>query len=344
MRDSYSYDVALSFAGEDRPYVQAVAETLRSLEARVFYDAFEEADLWGKDLYAHLSDIYEHRAYVTVMFISSHYKSKAWTNKERESAQARALYENREYILPVRFDDTVVPGLSHNIGYIDARNRTPQELAALILRKLPRDDLPKSQADAIPWAVHVTERTEKDIDHLTSARVAHVSLQHGFPFVHVLKTVSSHDLVGTKVFVLSTNEDYRREALLVLEANDIASLGVLTQDRMDEEIKAHMFGFWGDKDNIADDWNEIIMRIGAIANYVFANASNGAGYPLKIWARYEEKYIAVGPPNCADDCPPDLRAEFPVNKIKYIMSMFPIYRSLVIAEECERICAGRTTT
>ena len=52
MRDSYSYDVALSFAGEDRPYVQAVAETLRSLKARVFYDAFEEADLWGKDLYA----------------------------------------------------------------------------------------------------------------------------------------------------------------------------------------------------------------------------------------------------------------------------------------------------
>ena len=44
------YDVALSFAGEDRKYVHRVAEALAEKGVKVFYDNFEEADLWGKYL------------------------------------------------------------------------------------------------------------------------------------------------------------------------------------------------------------------------------------------------------------------------------------------------------
>ena len=51
------YDVALSFAGEDREYVDAVASHLQEAGVRVFYDRFEETKLWGKNLYDHLSDI-----------------------------------------------------------------------------------------------------------------------------------------------------------------------------------------------------------------------------------------------------------------------------------------------
>ena len=42
------YDVALSFAGEDRPYVQQVAQRLVESGIKVFYDDFEKVDLWGK--------------------------------------------------------------------------------------------------------------------------------------------------------------------------------------------------------------------------------------------------------------------------------------------------------
>ena len=45
--DSDKYDVALSFAGENREYVKQVAEILRSSNVRVFYDAYEEVALWG---------------------------------------------------------------------------------------------------------------------------------------------------------------------------------------------------------------------------------------------------------------------------------------------------------
>ncbi len=53
----FEYDVCLSFAGEDRAYVKEVASKLREMSIRVFYDDYEQAELWGKDLYTHLDAI-----------------------------------------------------------------------------------------------------------------------------------------------------------------------------------------------------------------------------------------------------------------------------------------------
>ena len=57
MSQETQYDVALSFAGEQRAYVRQVAELLRRSNVSVFYDEFEEAKLWGKNLYTYLRDI-----------------------------------------------------------------------------------------------------------------------------------------------------------------------------------------------------------------------------------------------------------------------------------------------
>ncbi len=132
----YEYDVALSFAGEDREYVEDTALILRGYGVKVFYDKFEEADLWGKDLFTHLKEIYSKRAKYTIMFISKHYKNKLWTTHERKSMQERAFRESEEYILPARFDNTEIPGLYETIGYIDLRTKTPSELTDLVLKKL----------------------------------------------------------------------------------------------------------------------------------------------------------------------------------------------------------------
>ncbi|MBQ4819003.1 TIR domain-containing protein [Aquimarina sp. MMG016] len=137
--NSYEYDVALSFAGENREYVEEVANILKTKGISVFYDLFEEANLWGKNLYEYLSDIYQNRARYTVLFISSFYNHKLWTNHERVSMQARAFQESREYILPARFDDTEIPGILKTVGYISLKNKTPEELAVLIEKKLRKD-------------------------------------------------------------------------------------------------------------------------------------------------------------------------------------------------------------
>ena len=136
MDKNADFDIALSFAGEDRAYVEAVAHELRNRGIKVFYDSFEEADLWGKDLYAHLTEIYQKRARFTVMFISKNYNRKLWTNHERRAAQAKAFQEAQEYILPARFDDTEIPGVLPTVGYVSLIDRTPEDLASIISTKL----------------------------------------------------------------------------------------------------------------------------------------------------------------------------------------------------------------
>jgi hypothetical protein len=131
-----SYDICLSFAGEDRVYVEALAKLLQNAGVRTFYDEFEKADLWGKDLYSHLHDIYQNQARYCVMFISKHYVEKAWTALERRSAQARAFESNTEYLLPVRFDDTEVPGLPSTIAFVDTNSINLQQLCEMIIRKV----------------------------------------------------------------------------------------------------------------------------------------------------------------------------------------------------------------
>lgn len=134
--ESTEWDVALSFAGEDRMYVEEVAKMLQEMGVKVFYDKFETAKLWGKNLYDYLNEIYSKKSRYTVMFISKHYKAKAWTNYERETAQARAYADNREYILPVRFDETELPGMLSTTAYVSTKEYDPKELAELILAKV----------------------------------------------------------------------------------------------------------------------------------------------------------------------------------------------------------------
>jgi len=136
----FNYDVALSFAGEDRPYVRKVADILHEIGAEIFYDEYQRTNLWGKDLYSHLDEVYRKKSRYCVIFVSKFYKRKLWTNHERESAQARAFKSRREYILPARFDDTEIPGIKPTQGYIDLRTVTSEEFARVIAEKIGKFD------------------------------------------------------------------------------------------------------------------------------------------------------------------------------------------------------------
>jgi hypothetical protein len=144
MPAAYQYDVALSFAGEERAYVTRVADALRDAGVTVFYDEYEEVALWGKDLYSHLDHVYREQARYCVLFLSENYARKVWTNHERASAQARALEEHQEYVLPARFDNTAIDGLRPTISYVSLVEREPEALAQLIVAKIGgRDPRPR---------------------------------------------------------------------------------------------------------------------------------------------------------------------------------------------------------
>ena len=134
--DQFEYDVALSFAGEDRVIVEKFANLLITKNIRIFYDEYEAADMWGKDLVDHLVNIYSRKARYCVMFISQHYPLKKWTKVERMAAQERAFRDANEYILPLRLDDTQVAGITETTGYRDLRQHQLQDIVDLLEQKL----------------------------------------------------------------------------------------------------------------------------------------------------------------------------------------------------------------
>lgn len=187
MTESYfEYDVGLSFAGEQREYVEQVANELTSRGIHVFFDDYERGTLWGKDLYVHLRDIYEHMCRFCVIFVSKEYAAKVWPNRERQSAQARALEDKQEYILPARFDDTPIPGLLDTVGYVDLKQTSPLELSNLVEGKLGKQ---KRQHYLPPALDRFFELLGTEDDHDAQA---HAQSQ-AWSFFRVLRRMTSDE-------------------------------------------------------------------------------------------------------------------------------------------------------
>ncbi len=146
-KHEYEYDVALSFAGEDRIVADEIAELLVNRDVGVFYDLYEQAQLWGKDLYQHLQSVYRDKAKYCIVFVSKAYAKKLWTKHELRQAQERALTENEEYILPLRLDDTSLPGINETASYISVIDYPPETIADFVLAKLYGDSYDKFYSD-----------------------------------------------------------------------------------------------------------------------------------------------------------------------------------------------------
>jgi hypothetical protein len=139
----FRYDVAFSFAEEDRAFVDRVAVYLKQGNVRFYYDNDKRVESWGKDLSVYLGEVYRTDARFCVMFVSRHYRFKRWSTHERKHAQARAFFmDNREYILPFRLDDAEIPELEDTIAYLSSETYDEKRLAQAIIDKI-KESKPK---------------------------------------------------------------------------------------------------------------------------------------------------------------------------------------------------------
>jgi hypothetical protein len=195
-RPGWRWEVALSFAGAQRDYVEQVAQALKAQGVRCFYDADEQIELWGKYLAEELPAIYGEQAAAVVVFVSAEYAARDWTRHERRAALARAVRERREYVLPARFDDTPLPGLPSDIVTVDLRGRTPQQFAAMIARKLAALDIacpaPSAHAADLDGDVEVARlAVPSDTAAAQIPRLAHTLTGHTSGWVnHAVNSVA----------------------------------------------------------------------------------------------------------------------------------------------------------
>lgn len=128
-KDEYEYDVAVSFAGEDREIISKLVTALEDHGVEVFYDFNETARLWGKDLEIELAQIYAQEARFMVICLSPHYPLKDWTRFEFEIGERAAQKRPSEYLLPLRLHDTppVMVGLKSTVGYMSLKSDEEME-------------------------------------------------------------------------------------------------------------------------------------------------------------------------------------------------------------------------
>jgi hypothetical protein len=133
---SYEYDIALSFAGENRDIVDKIAKILRENGVSVFYDNFEKHKLWGKRLSQYFQETYGKSTHFVVPFISKEYSAKDWTDFEFTIAHSESKNRKTEFILPVRIDDTKIVGLPHDVAFLDYNIEGIEGIVENILLKL----------------------------------------------------------------------------------------------------------------------------------------------------------------------------------------------------------------
>ena len=136
MTATYKHEVALSFAGEQRDYVREVNEALKSQGVRTFYDNDHAVELWGKNHTEELPRIYAQDTHLVLMFISENYVDGRWPRHERRAILTEMTRRDGPYLLPVRFDDSSVPGLDAACHYLEASKFTPTELAEAAYQQL----------------------------------------------------------------------------------------------------------------------------------------------------------------------------------------------------------------
>lgn len=132
------FQVALSFPGEYRKKIATIAEHLSKAlgQERVFYDKYYEAELARPDLDTYIQSIYHDQSELVVVFLCAEYEKKEWCGLEWRAVRDLLKKKETSVIMPMRFDDTQIPGLLSIDGYIDIENRNLGEVAQLILQRL----------------------------------------------------------------------------------------------------------------------------------------------------------------------------------------------------------------
>ncbi|MBF0134663.1 MAG: toll/interleukin-1 receptor domain-containing protein [Magnetococcales bacterium] len=134
------YDVAISYASEDRDFVDKVANNLSSKGLKVYYDVFEKIAVrnWGRRLQEIIYKTYKTDSDFVVVFVSKKYVEKKWPKYELRSSLEGMLERNVDHLLLAKFDDTILDdfGISNDIVHIDLRQETPESFAEKIYAKI----------------------------------------------------------------------------------------------------------------------------------------------------------------------------------------------------------------
>jgi tetratricopeptide (TPR) repeat protein len=136
------FRIALSFAGEKRPFVKEVADILakRFGQASILYDKYHEAEFANADLAFDLPSLYKQDTDLIVSVFCKDYDKKEWCGLEWRAIFSIIKEGDAKQIMLTRFDHADGKGLHGLAGFIELDHRTPDEAVTLILERLARNE------------------------------------------------------------------------------------------------------------------------------------------------------------------------------------------------------------
>jgi hypothetical protein len=115
----YSFDFAISFAGENRDLARAIANQLELCDCSVFFDEYFEANYLGKAWHKSFTEVFGVQSRFVICLLDKCHVEKIWPTFERECFTPRVA---EAAVIPVFLDDTVVLGIPKDIAGINFKN------------------------------------------------------------------------------------------------------------------------------------------------------------------------------------------------------------------------------
>lgn len=110
--ENFEYEIALSFAGENRELARHIAKSLEMLDVQVFYDETFEVNFLGKAWRKQFQEIFGEKSKLVVCLLDKHHEEKIWPTFEREHFAPRVEAGS---VIPIWLDDTKFVGIPHDL-------------------------------------------------------------------------------------------------------------------------------------------------------------------------------------------------------------------------------------
>lgn len=212
LSQNYIYDVVFSLAGKHSSFSQKLKDYLekKGVTCWIYFD--NEAELVGKDQPAFFEELFIKKAKHCIILISDEYIGKEWTSLEKQYILSRSM-RDPNYLIPVQMDNAKLPGLSDTIGYISLKNRPPEEIGEIILKRI-KDKvavsaqkqsirLPKVKKDFDPLEIRnewIFYTVESLIERSRSVEGMSVSHDEVGGSMHIRVRFSGHPLYSMNIY------------------------------------------------------------------------------------------------------------------------------------------------
>jgi hypothetical protein len=135
------------------PTPSSSSDTLGARGVKTFYDNDFKHELWGAFLPAKFHEIFGRESDYVIVLVSKNYVDRMWPRSESKIIIERALNDTSGFLLPIRFDGSLLEGIPlEATGYLAADTHKPAEVVRIVCEKL---GLPRpAKASQVPPPQH----------------------------------------------------------------------------------------------------------------------------------------------------------------------------------------------